>query len=151
MRISDYLALDMRRAVKVEAVTNDASIFIPCYYDSTPARSVQTPVLDGKGGVYYGSATCTVKVRYYLLDGIIYRKHGDDPADTLARDVQDFNVELKDPKNVGDAEKVAETTKVVHTKIKFRPTFKSSEASDEVQKATEFHNTTLLRNKRNLR
>ena len=136
MRISDYLALDMRRATQVEAVKNDASIYIPCFYDSTPARSVQTPTLDGKGGVYYGSATCSVKVRYYLQDGVIYRKHGDDPAEGLARDVQDFEFNLKD------------LGKVVQTSIRFSPSFTSREASDQIRKATEFHNTTLLRNKR---
>ena len=136
MRISDYLALDMRRATKVEAVKNDASIFIPCFYDSTEARSVQTPMLDGKGGVYYGSPTCSVKVRYYLQGGIIYRKHGDDAAEGLARDVQDFEFNLKD------------LGKVVQTSIRFSPTFTAREASEDIRKATEFHNTTLLRNKR---
>ena len=62
MRISDYLALDFRRAVAVTAVRNDASISIPCYYDSTPTKSPQTPVLNGKGGVYYGTSTCAVMV-----------------------------------------------------------------------------------------
>ena len=136
MRISDYLALDLRRAVKVEAVKNDASIYIPCYYDSTEARSPQTPILDGKGGVYYGAPTCSVKVRYYLQDAIIYRKHGDDTAIALARDVQDFEFDATD------------LGKVVKTSIKFKPTFKSSGASDEVKIATAFHNTTLLRNSR---
>ena len=136
MRISDYLALDMRRAVKVEAVKNDATVFIPCFYDSTQARSIQTPILDGKGGVYYGSPSCSVQVRYYLQGDIIYRKHGDDPADAIARDVQDFEFV---PKDLG---------KVVQTSIRFKPNFKSTEASEDVQRATEFHNTTLLRNKR---
>ena len=136
MRISDYLALDLRRAVKLEAVTNNAAVYIPCYYDSTETRSPQTPVLDGKGGVYYGSGTCSVKVLYYLQGGIIYRKHGDDAAIELARDVEDFEFDATD------------LGKVVKTSIKFKPTFKSTGASDQVKTATAFHNTTLLRNTR---
>lgn len=135
MRISDHLALDLRRAVKLEAVKNDTAIFIPCYYDSTVARSPQTPMLDGKGGVYYGSPTCSVKVRYYLHEGIIYRQHASDPAEALARDVQDFEFKLED------------LGKVVKTSIKFTPRFKAGTTSAEVTNATEFHNTTLLRNK----
>jgi type II secretory pathway component PulJ len=136
MRISDYLALDLRRAVKLEAAKNDASVYIPCYYDATEARSPQTPVLDGKGGVYYGTATCSVKVRYYLLGSSIYRKHGNDAPVELASDVQDFEFDATD------------LGKVVKTSIKFRPTFKASGASDQVKIATAFHNTTLLRNNR---
>lgn len=142
MRISDYVALDMRRAVKVEPIkVNDVNVYIPCYYDSTAARSPQTPLLDGKGGVYYGSPTCSVKIRYYLEGSIIYRKHGDDTPEVLARDVEDFELRLvaeQDPKFQG---------KVVITSVKFKPTFKSSGASAEVNNATEFHNKTLLRNK----
>jgi type II secretory pathway component PulJ len=136
MRISDYLALDLRRAVKVEPVKNDVAIYIPCYYDSTETRSPQTPILNGKGGVYYGSSTCSVKVRYYLLGGVIYRKYGDDAATSLAVDVQDFEFDATD------------LGKVVKTSIKFKPTFKAIGASDEIKTATAFHNTTLLRNTR---
>ena len=43
MRISDYMALDLRRALAVVAAQNDTTIYIPCYYDETgnpqyPAR-----------------------------------------------------------------------------------------------------------------
>jgi len=34
MRISDYLALDLRRALSVTAAQNDTTIYIPRYYDS---------------------------------------------------------------------------------------------------------------------
>ena len=136
MRISDYLALDFRRALTVAAVRNDASISIPCYYDSTPARSVQTPILNGKGGVYYGSSTCSVTVRYYLSNGVIYRKEGNEQPVALAVDVQDFQFDATD------------LGKVVKTSVTFKPTFRSQGASDAVRTATAFHNTTLLRNNR---
>ena len=136
MRISDYLALDFRRAVSVTAVKNDATVSIPCYYDSTPSKSPQTPVLNGKGGVYYGTATCSVQVRYYLLGGVIYRKEGAEQPTAIAADVQDFEFNATD------------LGKVVKTSVTFKPTFRSQGASDTVRKATEFHNTTLLRNNR---
>src|ERR1041385_6551498 len=54
MRISDYLALDLRRALALTAGQNDTMIWIPNYYgiDGQP----QTPSLDGNGDVYYGTA-----------------------------------------------------------------------------------------------
>ena len=43
MRISDYLALDLRRALSLDAAQNDTTIYIPSYYDqsgqATDARS----------------------------------------------------------------------------------------------------------------
>ncbi|MFN2508139.1 MAG: hypothetical protein ABR589_05145 [Chthoniobacterales bacterium] len=60
MRISDYLALDFRRAVAVKVAQNDTTVFIPAYY--TPrsagereiAKEVRNPVLDGEGSIFYG-------------------------------------------------------------------------------------------------
>lgn len=137
MRISDFMALDFRRAIKVDPPTrNDVTIYLPCYYDSTPSRSVQTPVLDGKGGVYYGEPACSVKIHYYLSAGVIYRQEGTaDPVD-LAVDVKDF---IFDTSDLG---------KVITTSITFKPRFRSVGASEEVTKATTFYNTTLLRNNR---
>lgn len=137
MRISDYLAMDFRRALKVDPPNrNDVSIYIPCYYDSTPARDVQTPLLDGKGGVYYGDPDCSVKIHYYLSAGVIYRQEGTAAPTALAEDVQDFNFDISD------------LGKVIKTSITFKPTFRSAAPSDEIIKATAFHNTTLLRNNR---
>lgn len=137
MRISDYLALDFRRALKVDPpIPNDVSIYIPCYYDSTPDRNVQTPVLDGKGGVRYGDEDCFVKVHYYLSVGVIYRQEGTATPLALAVDVQDFNFNISD------------LGKVIKTSITFKPTFRSEGASELIIARTAFHNTTLLRNNR---
>lgn len=137
MRISDYLALDFRRAVKVDPPqTNDVSIYIPCYYDSTPSHSIQTPTLDGKGGVNYGVAGSSVKVRYYLSGSVIYRQEGADAPIVLASDVEDF---IFVPSDLG---------KVIKTSITFKPIYRSAGASAEVRNATAFYNTTLLRNNR---
>lgn len=137
MRISDYLALDFRRALKVDPpIPNDVSIYIPCYYDSTPDRNVQTPVLDGKGGVRYGAADSFVKVHYYLSVGVIYRQEGSAAPLALAEEVQDFNFDISD------------LGKVIKTAITFKPTFRSAGASELIVSRTAFHNTTLLRNNR---
>lgn len=137
MRISDYLALDFRRALKVDPPqTNDVSIYIPCYYDSTPAHSVQTPTLDGAGGVYYGTAGSSVKIHYYLFGSTIFRQEGSAAPIALAEDVQDF---VFQPSDLG---------KVIKTSITFTPTYRSAGASADVRQATAFYNTTLLRNNR---
>ena len=137
MRISDYLALDFRRALKVDPPSpNDVSIYIPCYYDSTPDRNVQTPVLDGKGGVRYGAADSFVKVHYYLSVGVIYRQEGSTAPLALAVDVQDFHFDISD------------LGKVIKTAITFKPTFRAAGASELIISRTAFHNTTLLRNNR---
>src|SRR3954464_6567847 len=49
MRISDYMALDLRRALAVHAARNDTTISIPRYYDAQ--GEPQTPALDNNGGV----------------------------------------------------------------------------------------------------
>ena len=137
MRISDYMAMDFRRAVKVDPPSrNDVSIYIPCYYDSTSAHNPQTPTLDGKGGVYYGVQNSSIKIHYYLSVGAIYRQVGTEAPAALAVDVQDF---VFDTTDLG---------KVIKTSITFRPTFRSGGASAEVAQATAFYNTTLLRNNR---
>jgi type II secretory pathway component PulJ len=134
MRISDYLALDLRRALSVEAAMNDTSIYIPNYYDAN--GNAQTPTLDGHGGVYYGAQGSSTKIHYYLSVGTIFRQKGTEPAIALAVNVQDFVF------NVTDA------GKVVSTRITFNPTFRSGRASGDATAATAFYNTTLLRNKR---
>jgi prepilin-type N-terminal cleavage/methylation domain-containing protein len=137
MRISDNLALDFRRALKVDPPNrNDVSIYIPCFYDSTPDRNVQTPLLDGNGGVYYGVKDSSIKVHYYLSVGVIYRQEGNAAPIALAVDVQDFNFDISD------------LGKVIKTSITFKPTFRSAGASQEIIQATAFYNTTLLRNNR---
>src|SRR5438270_5677832 len=67
MRISDYLALDLRRALALQASHNDTTIWIPKYYgnDGQP----QTPTLDNEGSVYYGDAGSSVRIHYYLSGG----------------------------------------------------------------------------------
>lgn len=135
MRISDYLALDFRRAIKFDPpAQNDVSIYLPCYYDST--NNPQTPTLDGQGGVLYGASTCSVKVHYYLSASTIYRQEGSKAALPLAYNVQDF---VFTPTDLG---------KVMTTTITFLPTFRSAGGNSDTRQSTAFYNTTLLRNNR---
>jgi type II secretory pathway component PulJ len=134
MRISDYLALDLRRALSVTAAPNDTTIRIPTYYDSNGVP--QSPALDGHGGVHYGGAGSSVAIHYYLSGGIIYRQQGTAPPVALAVNVQDFVFDVTD------------AGKVVSSRITFNPTFTSGRASADATAATAFYNTTLLRNAR---
>jgi type II secretory pathway component PulJ len=134
MRISDYMALDLRRAVSVQAAENDTTIYIPAYYDQT--GNPQTPTLDGQGGVFYGASGSSVRIHYYLMAGTIYRQQGNASALPLAVNVQDFTFDVTD------------AGKVVTTRITFNPTFNSGGASASATTATAFYNTTLLRNSR---
>jgi prepilin-type N-terminal cleavage/methylation domain-containing protein len=141
IRISDYLALDLRRALAVQAAQNNTTIWIPSYYD--PNGVPQMPTLDGNGGVFYGStANSSVTVRYYLLNGTIYRQQDAAPAVAIAENVRDFVFDVTD------------SGKVVTTRITFNTTFTSAGSSDAAlgapatNTATAVYNTTLLRNSR---
>ncbi len=134
MRISDYMAMDLRRAIAVQAARNDTTIFIPAYYDDT--GSPRTPTLDGEGGVIYGASGSSVRVHYYLMAGTIYRQQANAAPTPLAVNVQDFVFDVTD------------SGKVVTTRITFNPTFNSKGASAAATTATAFYNTTLLRNSR---
>lgn len=132
MRISDYLALDLRRALSVQSTQNDTRVTIPDYYDAN--GDPRTPQLDGEGGVYYGSNGSSVQVRYYLFNGTIYRRQNLGTPVAIAENVSDFVFTVTD------------LGKVVTTKITFKPRFRSSGASQAVIDGTAVYNTTLLRN-----
>ena len=134
MRISDYMAMDLRRAIAVQAARNDTTIYIPAYYDQS--GTPRTPTLDGEGGVIYGASGSSVRVHYYLMAGTIYRQQDSAAATPLAVKVQDFIFDVTD------------AGKVVTTRITFNPTFNSAGASAAATTATAFYNTTLLRNSR---
>lgn len=134
MRISDYLARDLRRALTVQASPSDTTLTIPSYYDATGAP--QTPHLDGNGGVYYGTSGSSVSVHYYLSGATIYRREDALPPVAVADNVKDFVFSVTD------------LGKVVTTKITFNPTFMAGGATANAIAATAFYNTTLLRNSR---
>jgi hypothetical protein len=94
MRISDYLALDFRRAVAVTVSTNDTTVTIPNYYDN----SGTTPLLPAlyAGGVFYTATDMTGKT---------IRNGSGAPASTIGADgdyyVDDDAFALYGPKTTG--------------------------------------------------
>lgn len=134
VRISDYLALDLRRALSVVAGQNTTTLTIPSYYDV--AGTPQMPTLDGNGGVTYGATASPITIQYYLLGSTIYRRLGAENAVPIAENVQDFVFDVTD------------SGKVVTTRITFSPTFTSRAATADGIAATAICNTTLLRNTR---
>jgi hypothetical protein len=134
MRITDYLALDLRRALSIQSTQNDATVVIPSYYDS--AGGPQTPQLDSHGVVFYGTSGAQVTIHYFLLNSTIYRQEGAAPPVGIAQNVSDFIF------NVTDLGKVATT------KITFKPTYVSSGPSQAAIEGTAVYNTVLLRNTR---
>ena len=132
MRISDYLALDLRRALSVQTAQNDTSIYIPAYYDAN--GNPQAPAVDQNGDVYYGAVGTSVRLHYYLSGSTIYRQQESQAPIPIAENVKDFVFNVTD------------LGKVVTTKITFKPTFASGGASTNAIEATAFYDTTLLRN-----
>lgn len=140
IRISDYLALDLRRALTVQAAQNNTTITVPSYYDTNGIP--QMPTLDGSGGVFYGGATSSVSIHYYLFGGTIYRQEGSAPTVAIAENVSDFIFDVTD------------SGKVVTTRITFNSTYTRTGATaadlgaPTTNTATAIYNTTLLRNSR---
>lgn len=134
VRISDYLALDLRRALSVVAGQNTTTLTIPSYYDATGGP--QMPTLDGTGGVTYGATASPITIQYYLSGSTIYRRLGAEPAVPIAENVQDFLFTVTD------------SGKVVTTRITFSPTFTSRGSTANAIAGTAICNTTLLRNSR---
>lgn len=152
MRISDSIAMDLRRSLSVTlSVPNNISIVIPQYMPtpipspsptSTPTPTPYAPQLNGSGGVYYGQslANSTVTISYYLQSGSIYRLEGTASPVILADNAADFVF----------TPSAADNGKVIETTITFRPNFKSSGASADAIAGTTFRNRTLLRNNVNV-
>ena len=161
MRISDYLALDLRRALSVQisgsGATTRVTLTIPNYYDSS--GHPRMPTVKSNGSVEYRDSSVptpvsTVTVSYYLSGATMLREQSGIKQE-LAVNVQDFKLTVldstTDPNATQDfnipvvlAGKVAQ----VKTRISFNPTYRKSGASAATTAATTFYNTTLLRNAR---
>ncbi len=161
MRISDYLALDLRRALSVQISgtggTTRVTLTIPNFYDSN--GNTRMPTIKSDGSVDYRDSSAPtpvsrVTVAYYLSGSAMIREQAG-ARQALAVNVQDFKLTVldstTDPNAAQDfsipvvlAGKVAQ----VKTRISFSPTYKTAGASTATTAATTFYNTTLLRNAR---
>jgi NAD(P)-dependent dehydrogenase (short-subunit alcohol dehydrogenase family) len=135
MRLTDYLAMDLRRALAVTPGTDGTTIVvlrIPDYYAAD--NSPRTPTIAGNV-VNYGDPAAPVTVTYFKSGDSIYRRKNDEMAKEVATGVSSFNVQLQD------------LGKVVKTEITFAPRF-SPTGSTNGAASTAMHGTILLRNKR---
>jgi prepilin-type N-terminal cleavage/methylation domain-containing protein len=162
VRLSDYVALDLRRASTVNTtaststvggvtVTNLLTLTMPGYYNyptatgtassSTGLWAAHVPYLN-KRAVVYGATNSIVTVTYYKKGAEIYRREdyaGRTSHTLVASDVEDFEPEF-DPDTSGD---------VVNTSITFAPQFQFGRgAGIASRQATAIYNRTFLRGKK---
>ena len=137
LRVSDYIALDVRRALTASVDANNVlTITIPNYYDAnnnnpkwSNAHAVN-PSFDGNGAIQYGAGTTTVK--YYKLASSFIREVNGTP-NTIATNVSSFQVTSQD------------LTSSVSCSITFSPSFTTIEGPGPVAGTTLYSNT-FLRN-----
>jgi hypothetical protein len=137
LRISDYIAMDVRRALTASVDNNNVlTITIPNYYDTNnenPKWSnahALAPSFDSNGAITYGATTTTIK--YYKLASNFIRGVNGIP-NTIASSVSSFNVSPQD------------LTSSVSCRITFSPTFTYLPAPGPVAGTTIYSNT-FLRN-----
>jgi hypothetical protein len=154
IRISDYLARDLRSALEFSATGTGLSTVVtikaPNYYKTDGTR--RDPSIQSDGTVCYkdaSTAATTSTITYSFSNGNMIRTQNGTSV-VIASAVEDFQLTLLDSTtdttasstfNLGDqAGKVAE----VKTKIAFRSTFSAAGSTT----GTAFYNTTLMRNAR---
>lgn len=134
-RLSDFIALDLRRALAVTRGTDGTTIMsvqIPDYYDET--GKPRTPTI-ADYVASYGDPTRPVTVTYQKIGSSIYRQETGRAPREVAANVDDFELSIED------------LGKVVKTQITFSPRFQRN-ATAQTRAGTTLFNTTLLRNKR---
>lgn len=131
MRLTDFMNLDLRRALSVSTGAGRLTMTIPDYYDS--AGEPRDPQIKNGMAVYGPSAKT---VTYYKEGATIYRMDGGLPV-ALATDVQDFQLTFLD---LGQS---------IQVSITFIPKFQfSTNRQSTARDGTATFTTTLLRNKR---
>jgi type II secretory pathway component PulJ len=145
LRIIDYIARDLRRALTVTAHAGGSGLdlTIPDYYVSSDSRNItpRDPHLTGKSGVAYGNRS--IPVSYYeKVDArgnhLVCRSY-DGVETTLASDIERFELELPQGLN-GD---------VITVSVSFCPRFqRSAIGREKMRDGTTAFTSTLLRNKR---
>jgi prepilin-type N-terminal cleavage/methylation domain-containing protein len=137
LRVSDYIAMDVRRALTASVDNNNVlTITIPNYYDANndnPSWSdahALAPSFDSNGAVQYGSGTTTIKY-YELASNFIREVNG--TKHVIATNVSSFTVTPQD------------LTSSVSCSITFTPTFTYLPGPGPVAGTTVYSNT-FLRN-----
>jgi hypothetical protein len=137
LRVSDYIALDVRRALTASVDANNVlTLTIPNYYDAnntSPKWSNAHPIspsFDSNGAIEYSTTSTTV--RYYKLASNFVREVNG-TASTVATNVSSFNVSSQD------------LTSSVSCTISFTPNFATLPGPGAVAGTTVYSNT-FLRN-----
>jgi len=137
LRVSDYISMDVRRALTASVDNNNAlTVTIPNYYDAnndnpkwSNAHAV-APSFDANCAIQYGGGTTIIKY-YQLASNFIREVNG--TANIIARNVTSFTVSPQD------------LTSSVSCSITFSPTFTYLPGRGPVSGTTVYSNT-FLRN-----
>lgn len=130
LRLMDYINLDLRRALTVDAQAERLRVTIPSYYD-VEGNPRDPKIL--RGSAIYGDSSTVIQ--YYRANGTIYREEGGTKT-ALATDVSDFKLTLQD---LGQS---------IGVSVTFLPRFQLGGGSETARSGTATYCTTLLRNKR---
>ena len=138
-RLSDYLAMDLRRAFSITIGTDGTTIVtmtMPDYYDST--GKPRTPTIT-KYVCNYGDPAKPMTVTYLKKNGVVYRQEGAATPLEIARDVEDFQLSVNDLKTSADIQ------------VTFQPRFQRNPTAASLaaaRTASTLNSTVILRNKR---
>lgn len=131
MLLTDYMNLDLRRALTVSTQFGRLTVTIPDYYDSS--EEPRDPEIRG-GAIVYGPGP--KQITYYKEGEVIYRQEGSSKL-ALASNVEDFALTFLDQ---GQS---------IQVSVSFVPRFQfSTRTRDRARDGTTTFTTTLLRNKR---
>jgi hypothetical protein len=133
-RLSDFMALDLRRAYSVTPGADSTTIMtlkMPDYYDSD--GQPRTPTIT-KYVAYYGGPNASMTVVYRKIGPSICRQENGGPLKVVATNVSDFQLSVED------------LGKIVKTKVTFIPQFRRGGGDESSRAATTHTSTTLLRN-----
>ncbi len=134
LRVTDYMALDLRRALTVTTVDERLRMTIPEYYHiaNDGQKTPREPTIS-RGQVDYGSAP--ISIAYYKEGDKIYREEAGTRL-TLAEDVEDMAIDYEDLDDV------------IEVRVNFSPKYQFSGATAGDRAATTAYTRVLLRNKR---
>lgn len=132
VRVLDYMALDLRRALTVSTANGQLQLTIPDYYDVTGNPRMPT-ISDGYA--VYGDTTNAPTIRYFKEGSNIMRSSGGTSV-VIAQNVQDFQFNFTD------------LGQVIQVSITFVPTFRQNGNREEGRGGTSGTIRTLLRNRR---
>ena len=132
IRVLDYMASDLRRALTVSTTNGQLQLTIPDFYDAS--GNPRMPTINS-GYAVYGDTTNAPTIRYFKEGSNIKRTFGTTTV-IIAQNVQDFQLNFTD------------LGQVIQVSITFVPTFRQNGNKEEARTGTSGTIRTLLRNVR---